>query len=548
MTPLISIRHSRTRSSLSAFTMAVLAICTQPLQAQHTARHQAAKTPPRKAGTTLAATIQSLVNAPSVARAHWGVSVITLDGQPVFALNEGQLFHPASNAKIFTTAAAFALIPPNAVYTTNVVAEGTIDAGGTLHGALAILGAGDPTMSGRTYPYALHNERPNPPLAAIEDMADQIVRAGIHAVDGSVIGDDTLYPLERFGTGWAEDDLLWLYGAPISALTVNDNAVFLNVLPKAAPTTAQTATDTATNNNWNPPTNYYTLENKAVFAAAGAPASPGLDRQPGSLAVRLYGTLPADGYHAGLAIEDPAEYAAKSLTELLQARGVKVSGQANARHRVSNDTQSFAFERSQPLTLRPVTITQIAAPTRSFRILATHNSPPIPQDLIVTNKVSQNLHAELALRALGRLYGSDGSFEQGTRVVRQFLLNAGVDGGDFNFYDGSGLSTQDLVTPRAATRLLTYAARQSWASAFRSSLPVGGVDGSLGSRFTSPASKGRVFAKTGTLSEANGLSGYVQAASGKMLIFSIFVNDHGPDANAHLSVMDAIVEAVIARD
>ncbi len=496
---------------------------------------------------SLAATIQGLLANPAVSHAHWGISVMTTEGQPVFALNDAQFFRPASNAKIFTTSAAFALIPQNAVYTTNVVAEGTIDAAGTLHGALAILGAGDPTISGRAYPYGQHNDRPNPPLAALEDMADQVVHAGVHEVDGGVIGDDSLYPLERYATGWAVDDLVWLYGAPVSALTVNDNAVFLNVLPSGA-AAAPANPAPVTNSVWNPSTSYYTLDNTATFAPAGGASHPGLDRSPGSLALRLYGTLPADGYHVGLALEDPAEYAARSLTEMLQARGIRVTGQASARHRASIDTQSFFAERDQPLTLRPVALTQIAAPTKGFRVLATHNSPPIAQDLTVTNKVSQNLHAELALRALGRLYGSDGSFEQGTRVVRQFLLNAGIDGGDFNFYDGSGLSTGDLITPRAATQLLAYASRQSWGEAFRASLPVGGVDGSLSGRFTSALSRGHVFAKTGTLNETNALSGYAQTAAGKTLVFSVLVNDHTPENNAQMPVMDAIVEAIIAKD
>jgi D-alanyl-D-alanine carboxypeptidase/D-alanyl-D-alanine-endopeptidase (penicillin-binding protein 4) len=502
-------------------------------------QHHAAHHPAVPASGNLAAAIRKLIADPTVSRDHWGISIRALDGQTVYSMNDGQFFQPASNAKIFTTAAAFALLPANAVYTTNVIAEGTVDAAGTLHGALAILGVGDPTMSGRAYPYGLHTERPNPPLAALEDMADQVVRAGVHAIDGSVIGDDTWYPQERYASGWAADDVLWLYGAPVSALTVNDNAVFFNVLPGASPTA-----------QWNPATSYYTLDNTATFATAGAGAHPGLDRPAGSLSVRLFGTLPADGYHAGLAIDDPAEYAAKSLTEMLKARGVTVSGQASARHRLSNDTQSFSLERGQFVAFQHVTLTQIAAPIAStgYRILATHNSPPLAQDWTVTNKVSQNLHAELILRTLGKLYGSDGSFAQGTRVVRQFVENAGVDPGDFFFYDGCGLSTGDLITPRAATQLLAYASRQPWGDAYRASLPVGGTDGTLAGRFTHSAAKGQVFAKTGTLNETNALSGYVQAASGKMLAFSILVNDHSPQSSADLAVMDAIVETVIAKD
>ena len=112
-----------------------------------------------------------------------------------------------------------------------MVAEGPIDSAGTLHGNLAILGVGDPNISGRALPYNEKTERPNPPLAALEAMADQVAASGVKTVDGDVVGDDTWFPAERYGSGWSWDDLVWLYGAPISALTVNDNAVFLNADP-----------------------------------------------------------------------------------------------------------------------------------------------------------------------------------------------------------------------------------------------------------------------------------------------------------------------------
>ena len=163
---------------------------------------------------------------------------------------------------------------------------------------------------------------------------------------------------------------------------------------------------------------------------------------------------------------------------------------------------------------------------------------------MVTNKVSQNLHAELTLRTLGKLEGADGSLLEGTRVVRQFLLGAGVVGSDFVLYDGCGLSVQDLVTPRAFTTLLTYAARQSWGEAFRASLPVGGVDGSLSGRFKQPSVDGKVVAKTGTLGEARALSGYVVAASGQTVAFSILCTDHNPTGTSDRTAMDRIVLAI----
>jgi D-alanyl-D-alanine carboxypeptidase/D-alanyl-D-alanine-endopeptidase (penicillin-binding protein 4) len=158
------------------------------------------------------------------------------------------------------------------------------------------------------------------------------------------------------------------------------------------------------------------------------------------------------------------------------------------------------------------------------------------------------------LRLLGRQYGLDGSFAQGARVVRQFLLNVGVPSQDFFFYDGSGMSTQDRITPRAFTQLLRYVAAQPWGAQFRSTLPVGGVDGSLAGRFFRTPLQGRVFAKTGTLREVSALSGYVRARSGKLLVFSILCNDERPDAKAAdgspeaARTTDAIVAAMAAAN
>ncbi len=158
--------------------------------------------------------------------------------------------------------------------------------------------------------------------------------------------------------------------------------------------------------------------------------------------------------------------------------------------------------------------------------------------------MSQNLHAELVLRTLGKLEGSDGALAEGTRVVRQFLIQAGLDPGDFFFYDGSGLSPKDVVTPRAFTALLAYAAQQKWGAEFRATFPVGGVDGSLRARFREPLLDGKVFAKTGTLGEVSALSGYIVGKSGKTVAFSILCNNHLPENEAERQIMDKIVAAI----
>ena len=170
---------------------------------------------------------------PAVNQAHWGVSVVTLNGSSIYKLNDSQYFNPASNAKLFTTAAAYALLPSGLTFTTLVASSTPVGPSGQVSGDLTILGVGDPNISARTMPFGLKTERPGPPLAALEDMADQIVRHGVHSVTGDIVGDDTWFVYERYGAGWSWDDLQWGYGAPVSALSVNDNEVYLNALPAA---------------------------------------------------------------------------------------------------------------------------------------------------------------------------------------------------------------------------------------------------------------------------------------------------------------------------
>src|ERR1700722_14734723 len=385
--------------------------------------------------------IATLLADPAVAQAHWGIAVTAMDGTPIYSMNEAQLFQPASNAKLFTTAAAMALLGPETTFETKVVAKGVLSVAGTLTGGLVLLGGGDANLSGREIPYVAPALRPKPappaadPLRYLEEMVEQVAKSGLKVVNGDVVGDDTLFPWEPYAEDWTIDDAVWGYGAPGSALTITDNQLKLKVTPGL--TVSEPATVIV-----DPALPYYTVDMTGLKTGAAKSGNHvQMERALGSKVLRVYGSIAVDAQpdEEEGAIQDPAEYAALALKGMLEARGIVVTGIARAEHRISSDAREFiqASHESVPQMNWTKTyevmqgplgcLNNCAAVGAAYRNpLARHTSPTLLEDVTVTNKVSQNLHAEMFLHDLGAAVLYNGSTTEGARVVRAFLERAGV--------------------------------------------------------------------------------------------------------------------------
>jgi D-alanyl-D-alanine carboxypeptidase/D-alanyl-D-alanine-endopeptidase (penicillin-binding protein 4) len=479
--------------------------------------------------------VDAILARPDVARGFWGVEVEDLEtGRVLYSHDADRLFTPASNTKLFTTAAALALIGPDYRMRTTVESATLPDKYGRLSGDLVLVGRGDPNLSGRSLPFNLKTERPLAPAHVLEEMADQVVAHGVKVIDGDIVADDSFFVYERYGEGWMQDDLVWEWGAPVSALAINDNVVYVNILP--AERVGERAFVSIS-----PFAEYYHVDNRVMTSPAGTgPRRVYVQRQPGSTRLEIWGNIPQDDAGTGeaLAIEEPAEFCARLFWELLEKRGVILYGRTRAHHTAMAGLDIFSVTANAPMGGGDETPPVLPSPV----VLAEHVSAPLGLDIQVINKVSQNLHAEMLLRLLGREKGMSGSVAGGLNVLRGFLTQADVRPEEYALYDGSGLSRQNLISPRATVKLLRFAATQSWGAEYMESLPVAGVDGTLASRFKTLPPTAMLRAKTGSLEHVNVISGYLTTNGGERLVFSIMGNNHTLTNKNATDVLDEIVQ------
>ncbi|HKR11253.1 MAG TPA: D-alanyl-D-alanine carboxypeptidase/D-alanyl-D-alanine-endopeptidase [Pyrinomonadaceae bacterium] len=474
-----------------------------------------AQTPAPKTVEELHTRISEVLAKPQLAPATIGVKVVSLDtGKVIFEENAGKLLRPASNMKLYTVAAALDKLTPEYRFVTSVYGVKP-DSSGVVRGDLTIFGRGDPTYATR-----FNN---GDYFKGIDNLATRIASAGVKRVQGDLVGDESYFTGPKYGSGWEWEDLTWYYGAEISPLTVNDNALDLFIKPGAA--VGQPAVITT-----GPPDPLLTIVNKVTTSAKGEQRQLNIHRGLGENTVTIAGSIPLEdrGYTGAIGISHPALLFVYLLRTSLAQKGVTITGKS----RVTGTVNQPTIPPSAPAGVEITTL----------------ESPPFGIIAAQTLKPSQNLYTELILRTLGKVTPApptmpplrQTSEDIGLEAVRSFLKTIGIAADSLVLNDGSGLSRGDMITADATVQLLTFMNKHRYADVFRAALPIAGVDGTLRNRMKSTPAENNVRAKTGSLTGAASLGGYVTTAAGEKLAFAVIVNNYASDVEPRTMCIDPI--------
>ncbi len=487
-----------------------------PLLLASTSFAQHAATIDSRSGTTVAelqTRIRERLASPSVRRGNIGLKVVSLSsGKVLVEENAEKYFMPASNMKNYTVATALEKLTPDYRFITTVLAAAKPEADGTVKGDLYVRGVGDVSIS-----YSFNEDDR---FKGIDRLADALMQAGVKKIDGGIIGDDSYFKGSPIPTGWEWDDLQWYYGAEVSALPINDNAISLRVMPSSVGMQCSAKIL---------PLNFiFRVNNRCITTAAGTTRTLRVEKKIGENLIELSGNLPVgnDGFSNNVTVSRPADLFASMLKQRLQEKGVVVKGNGRA---IPDGMSSTAIAQTE---------------------IARIESPPLALIAAKTMKPSQNMYTEVLLWTLGEEErkkattrpGSDQTSAQlGIAAVKSFLKEIGVPEDSVMQYDGSGLSRHNLITPSSVVQLYTYmGTRSRFAQSWRDSLTIGGVDGTLRNRFKGTRGEANFRGKTGTINQVSALSGYMTTAGGEQLVFSMIVNGVG-ETRTRVGLIDEIV-------
>jgi len=455
--------------------------------------------PPSRSLDQLQHDIDAILGSPALQHGFWGVSIKPVDAaEPWYARNADKLMMPASSLKVVTLAAAAEKLGWDFRYETKVFVSGTTRAG-VLHGDLIVAGSGDPSL----------DDWDGAATKLFADWATQLKAAGITAIDGRIVGDDNAFEDETIGLGWAWDDLPAGFAAGVSALQFNEGNVQVRLAPGDAVGDRAIATVT-------PETGGITLRNLIVTGPAGSAGSAVRRRLPGSTRLELRGSLPLGGrpFAQNASVDNPTLYFVRALRAALVADGIAVTGAA-----VDIDD------------LMPAPSHDGLAP------LITYQSEPLSVLATTMMKLSQNQYAEALLKTIGA-----GTAEGGRAAIRATLQSWSIDPAGVMLADGSGLSRYNYITPEAMVAVLRHVDRSERLRAiYESTLPIAGRDGTLEQRMRGTAAEGRALVKTGSMTAARSVAGYVRTADGQLVAFAIIANNFDNSSAVINSATDDII-------
>jgi serine-type D-Ala-D-Ala carboxypeptidase/endopeptidase (penicillin-binding protein 4) len=441
----------------------------------------------------LRASISQLVDHPARTGERWSILAVSLDrGDTLFSRHPEQPLAPASNMKLFTAAAALEYLGEGHRFRTFLLTDGPIR-DGVLEGNLYLYGTGDPTLGTR------FAERPAPALLA---LADTLALLGVRHIRGDIVGDGSYFSGPSVGEGWQTDYINAWYATSAGALSVHENMVRIEIRPGSEAAQPEL--------RFIPGGDGVALVNEATAGGRGGTRVARVSYDGPSV---ISGAIGGGTSAHAVPVSDPAMYAAAVLRDVLTERGIVIHGVARA----------IVTGEESPITGRAV-FAPALEPERQIRVLAEHASGPLQDVLDAINQQSQNFYSEQVLRAVGRAATGVGSGAAGGHAVKRILARAGVDTARVHIADGSGLSAHSRVSARDFITVLAYMAGSPHAEPFMASLPVAGESRRFRRMGGTPAA-GNLRAKTGTITHVSALSGYVTAANGELVAFSIIGND-----------------------
>jgi len=474
--------------------------------------------------------IEGVVQTSPIDQIHMGILAVDAEtGRTLYSRNAHRKFVPASNQKVLVTATALSLFGPDHRFRTELRSDG-VRHGSVLMGDVELVASGDPSFSDRYWASGTE---------ALIALADSLRSTGVTYVAGSGIVDVTVFDSATVGPTWEVEDLRYAYGSTGGAFAMDEGE--LRVIVEAGPSVGDPARVA-----WTPIGTPDFVESRIQTVSADSSRRVRSSYLPESRRLVLDGTIPLGTVDTvSFAQRDPVRQAVAVFANAVEQAGIEVEGGWTIRW-----THPEPLEEGAPPCDTPGAgdggeyCEKALASADGVGTLAVMESPPVSELIGGILKPSQNWMTEQMIRALGARYGNEGSWGEGVGVVEAYLINeVGVAPLDISARDGSGLSAYNLVTPRAMVRILQEMREGPFSEDFRQALAQPGEDDSTLERRLLEF-EGRLFAKTGTISNVNSLSGYLVRDDGREVIFSVLTNGSGLPASRVRAAIDDVVRGL----